>query len=1456
MKYTKPAVTFLAMFFLAGISLPATTLAAVAESVQTAEDTECEHTYSHGICTLCGQPQADYVKPGTDGYYNLADGHDLLWWSKAIVAQTPNASARLTADINMSGITMTPIGINEELPFRGTFDGQGHVISNLDIRGENHVGLFGFVSGGAYVKNFILDSSCSISGTSYCGVIGSSVGVGSVNIECIGMEGTVTATSINAGGILGCNQGGCAILLSDSYVTGKVSGGSESAAMSGWVGGVAKLFNLWACAEVEGVTGENYLYRGGTERFGNCYAVSGTQGTLIAEGQLASGELTFLLNGGVVENPVWRQTVGHDDRPTLSKEHGIVFRLAADDFRSLSSAEEIPELASAVYQATDNYCESTVAEQGLLDAYLTKAEALAACADVAAFCEAYTQMQADRKEVETSAAVYIRYMARCAEMGKYLEDNGQLEGDGIEDMKAYLESDDAPTTEWPLGGYLYVTEKHMATAAQVEAELERLEQAFSAALAGSYAVGQDITNLITNADLSLQPTWTGWEGTPGTSLSTSQTKDDKSYTSAEAWQKAVDMHQTLTGLRQGYYLVSMNGAYRHYNDRYSNTYSAQFYAGTNNVFLPTVYETRISAEEAEDDVNCNISGTGTIDLPIYENGGTSSEEAPIAYALHGLPGMAYAIASSRAVNHVTAYVGEDGQLTIGVRRADNGAINNWVGFGNFRLTYCGDASTEQTADALTLSLSEQTSRANAILDLYKPDGQTPEAAPNYPEALKEALRQAVADAGAAVSVEDKERCMARYSELFDQINEGRMAYLSLYKNAGLLESAGTILKDSLTAEQYDEMMNVSKALYDAYADGTYSTEEAARPTLMESESIRLFVPEIDANGVIHIASLRNMMFFSVYANDIDHAANGILEADISGVTADMVLRDFRGTLDGNYHTLGLSIDHPEGNAGLVEVLGGTVKNLYLEGSVSTEGKFAGSVAGTTGNGHAYIQNVVSRVNIISNVDGDGTHGGLVGCANSEVSISSSAYAGILSGEKTNSCGGLVGWLNAAGSISNCLFMGKLTVGETNGHTWSRNPGNLTLTNSCYLNAHATVAGTQISEEQLASGEACYLLNGERNNSPLWYQTLNEDAVPVPDPSHKAIGITYEGTYTNDVSRFAVDHTGTKGDPYVLATMNDLMRMRSKMRLGEVTYFVLNNDIDMASITSWEPINGNGNDYNGRGWQRWIDLDGKGHVLRNMKSSGYGYDSFFGVLCGNVRNIGFEDVDVDCTTTGSGVLGGYLGHADYSDADGNMYTCQVENVWVTGRLKVASSYCGGFFGNVGGPAVMRNCYANVAITSGASLNGGLIGRVRGALTMENCYAAGSIEAGTWGGVVGGGQKGSTPATTYKNIVVWNNTDQNFGGTAANDKMSGILYYDGYNFHELQQAVVAWDKDLWSCTMEEGAYPVLMQDAIGVQSVQGDGTVGASAGGIYTLTGVRVQKPVKGLYIINGRKVMVK
>ena len=109
-------------------------------------------------------------------------------------------------------------------------------------------------------------------------------------------------------------------------------------------------------------------------------------------------------------------------------------------------------------------------------------------------------------------------------------------------------------------------------------------------------------------------------------------------------------------------------------------------------------------------------------------------------------------------------------------------------------------------------------------------------------------------------------------------------------------------------------------------------------------------------------------------------------------------------------------------------------------------------------------------------------------------------------------------------------------------------------------------------------------------------------------------------------------------------------------------------------------------------------------------------------------------------------------------------------------------------------------------------------------MTNFYGAGIVPEGK--GLVGTtAGKADDAVATYTNVVVWNNT------------------------------VVGWDSKRWSCTMEEGAYPVLIGLADGINGVAGNGfTSGNTA--IYNLNGQRVVKMRKGIYIQNGRKVLVK
>ena len=123
----------------------------------------------------------------------------------------------LDSDLSLAGKSLEPIGTYYK-QFRGVFDGQGHVISNLKMTSSSqYVGLFGF-STGLTIKNVILDSSCSIASlySGYSPYIGGIIGEcdasngpctieNSVNMGSVSFSGNITTDSKTAylGGIAG-----------------------------------------------------------------------------------------------------------------------------------------------------------------------------------------------------------------------------------------------------------------------------------------------------------------------------------------------------------------------------------------------------------------------------------------------------------------------------------------------------------------------------------------------------------------------------------------------------------------------------------------------------------------------------------------------------------------------------------------------------------------------------------------------------------------------------------------------------------------------------------------------------------------------------------------------------------------------------------------------------------------------------------------------------------------------------------------------------------------------------------------------------------------------------------------------------------------------------------------------------------------------------------------------------
>lgn len=193
---------------------------------------------------------------------------------------------------------------------------------------------------------------------------------------------------------------------------------------------------------------------------------------------------------------------------------------------------------------------------------------------------------------------------------------------------------------------------------------------------------------------------------------------------------------------------------------------------------------------------------------------------------------------------------------------------------------------------------------------------------------------------------------------------------------------------------------------------------------------------------------------------------------------------------------------------------------------------------------------------------------------------------------------------------------------------------------------------------------------------------------------------------------ALEGSGTESDPYKLSTTRDLLEMKPALVHGHKTYFKLMNDIDMSSIENWDPLNPD------EPYDLGIVFDGGGHSLKNLKSKGKHYSSFFGVLYGKCFNVKFVNAEIEAVgdDSGSGIIGGYIGTAKKPG--------YVSDVTVSGSVtnNAAKQPVGGLCGTAR-EAKIENCKTSgLTVTNNVKSEsvGGLCGIMRGA-TVRGCEA---------------------------------------------------------------------------------------------------------------------------------------
>ena len=131
-------------------------------------------------------------------------------------------------------------------------------------------------------------------------------------------------------------------------------------------------------------------------------------------------------------------------------------------------------------------------------------------------------------------------------------------------------------------------------------------------------------------------------------------------------------------------------------------------------------------------------------------------------------------------------------------------------------------------------------------------------------------------------------------------------------------------------------------------------------------------------------------------------------------------------------------------------------------------------------------------------------------------------------------------------VQNCLSVGKIVATEEcttaaaiianwNGDATANvknnyycfQEGSTTTTTAIGNNTQNCEAPHKVTAKQLASGEICYKLNGDQTEIN-WYQTLGDDAFPVPDNRHLAV-MFVDGAYTNG-PKYTITFDTNSGSP--------------------------------------------------------------------------------------------------------------------------------------------------------------------------------------------------------------------------------------------------------------------------------------------------------------------------------------
>jgi hypothetical protein len=513
--------------------------------------------------------------------------------------------------------------------------------------------------------------------------------------------------------------------------------------------------------------------------------------------------------------------------------------------------------------------------------------------------------------------------------------------------------------------------------------------------------------------------------------------------------------------------------------------------------------------------------------------------------------------------------------------------------------------------------------------------------------------------------------------------------------------------------------------------------------------------------------------------------------------------DFCGTFDGQGHTLNVNLNGAQYVAPFFYVKSldndhpATIQNLVVDGTVTASGKFAAGIAGGCA-GKVNITNCLVDVTISSSVNGDGTHGGLVGVFDGgTLNITGCAFTGKLlsiGSGATTKCGGIVGYSHVSGTavnITNSLYAPAALVGSeteptSNSMTFLRSENTtVTITNSYYTRtlgdaqgkqAHSITAGENVTVEvspvgsptssdgyngvYSVSGITAYAKGITRtvNETTTFYYGQGDDvSLTLSNTAGEApLGYQYNGFAASAGTLTGSDNPYTLTMPAEDVTISNTLApidwaTESTGADWDNAYMIYNKD--QLDLLAQRVNSGTGDDYAASGYS--------GRYFRLGADIEYTHNTVWNDATSTEENytpIGVDDGTNDMYFSGHFDGAGHIisGIRIYkggnSDADnelglfGQTDGATVKNIILADARITGYIICGGIVGyNVGG--TVENCHALSTVTvhavkNWAGYHGGIVGQNYGG-TVTGCTSAAALTLATgltncevYGGITSG------------------------------------------------------------------------------------------------------------------------